>query len=46
MQKLDRNKKYGKESFGKLEKGIYRYVENVGIGQGIEEYVSDIFEII
>ena len=34
------------KDFGKLEKGIYRYVENVGIGQGIEEYVSDIFEII
>ena len=35
-----------KKDFGKLEKGIYRYVWNVGIGQGIEEYVSDIFEII
>ena len=34
------------KDFGKLEKGIYRYVENVGIGQGGEEYVSDIFEII
>lgn len=34
------------KDFGRLEKGIYRYVENVGIGQGGEEYVSDIFEII
>lgn len=34
------------KDFGKLEKGIYRYVENVGIGQAGEEYVSDIFEII
>ena len=34
------------KDFGKLEKGIYRYVENVDIGQGGEEYVSDIFEII
>ena len=34
------------KDFGKLEKGIYRYIENVGIGQGGEEYVSDIFEII
>ena len=34
------------KDFGKLEKGIYRYVENVSIGQSVEEYVSDIFEII
>ena len=34
------------KDFGKLEKGIYRYVENVGIGQAGEEYVSDIFETI
>lgn len=34
------------KDFGKLEKGIYRYVENVGIGQAGEQYVSDIFEII